>query len=343
MTMIKAGIIGLGRMGISHCAIVNAHPDVEIAAICEPSGFVTKAVEKHAGLSCYKDFKKAIDTVALDCVFITTPTKLHFEMVHYALEAGLHVFVEKPFCLTPTDSAKLVRLAEKKKLVNQVGYHNRFIGTFCEAKRLLDLNAIGDIYHVLGEAYGPVVLKEKGKTWRSKTSEGGGCLYDYAAHVINLLQFVVGAPESVSGAVLPQIYSKGVDDAVYTTLHYANGASGQLAVNWSDETYRKMSTQLTILGKKGKIVVDAQELKIYFKDEPIDDSFEQGWNMRWVTDLSPDVNFYLRGEEYSAQIDNFIACIKDNKMKNINSFATAQATDDVVAMIKKDAQAREEL
>jgi predicted dehydrogenase len=339
--MIKAAIIGLGRMGVSHCAIANAHPHVEVAAICEPSGFVTRAVEKHAGLACYKDYKQAINAIDLDCVFITTPTRFHFEMVHYALEAGLHVFVEKPFCLSPADSVKLVQLAEQKQLVNQVGYHNRFIGTFQEARRLVDTGAIGEVYHVSGEAYGPVVLKTKGKTWRSSTSEGGGCLYDYAAHVINLIQFIVGSPDAVSGAVMKKIYSRDVDDAVYATLHYNNGASGQLSVNWSDETYRKMSTQITVIGKKGKIVVDAQELKIHFKDEPLDRSFEKGWNMRWVTDLSPEVNFYLRGEEYSAQIDYFIQCIKEKNCENINSFATAHATDLVADLIKKDALARE--
>jgi predicted dehydrogenase len=340
--MIKAAIIGLGRMGVSHCAIANAHPDVEVAAICEPSGFVTRAVEKHAGLACFKDYKKAIESVDLDCVFITTPTRFHFEMVQYALEAGLHVFVEKPFCLTPEDSAQLARLAEEKQRVNQVGYHNRFIGTFREAKRLAETGAIGEIYHVSGEAYGPVVLKQKGKTWRSSTAEGGGCLYDYAAHVINLVQFLVGYPESVSGAVLQNIYSRDVDDAVYTTLHFKNGASGQLSVNWSDETYRKMSTHVTILGTRGKIIVDAQELKVYLRDDLENTSYEKGWNMRWVTDLSPDVNFYLRGEEYSAQADYFIQCIKERNMDNINSFATAHATDHVVDLIKKNAMAGEE-
>jgi predicted dehydrogenase len=262
-------------------------------------------------------------------------------MVQYALEAGLHVFVEKPFCLGPADSAQLVALAAKKGVVNQVGYHNRFIGTFCEAKRIIDAGAIGEVYHVLGEAYGPVVLKEKGKTWRSSTAEGGGCLYDYAAHVINLVEFIFGSPDAVSGTVLKQIYSRGVDDAVYSTLHYKNGSSGQLSVNWSDETYRKMSTQITVLGKNGKIIADAQELKIYFKDTPLDDSFDKGWNMRWVTDLSPEVDFYLRGEEYSAQIDHFIHCIKDRTVENRNSFATAHATDRVIALIQSNAQAGE--
>lgn len=339
--MIKAGIIGLGRMGVSHCAIVNAQPDVEVAAICEPSGFVTAAVEKYAGIACHKDYRKMIDSVKLDCVFITTPTKFHFEMVHYGLEAGLHVFVEKPFCLTPEDGKKLVELAGQKQVVNQVGYHNRFIGTFREAKRLLEAGAIGEVYHVLGEAYGPVVLKEKGMTWRSESSEGGGCLYDYATHVINLSQFLVGSPEKVSGTVLQRIFSKSVDDAVYATLYYPKGITGQLSINWSDETYRKMSTQITILGKKGKIIADAQELKVYFREDPVVDGYEKGWNMRWVTDLSPAVNFYLRGEEYSAQIEYFIDCIKNRSLDNLNSFASAYATDYVADLIKQGAQARQ--
>lgn len=339
--MIRAGIVGLGRMGVSHLAIANAQPDVEIAAVCEPSGFVTAAVEKHAGLSCHKDHRKMIDAVPLDCVFVTTPTRFHFDMVHYALSAGLHVFVEKPFCLNPEDGKKLVELAGQKQVVNQVGYHNRFIGTFREARRLLEANGIGEVYHVLGEAYGPVVLKERGMTWRSESSEGGGCLYDYATHVINLIQFLAGSPESVSGAVLKKIYSKNVDDAVYATLHFRNNMSGQLAVNWSDETYRKMSTRITILGKKGKIIVDAQELRAYFREDPLDNTYVRGWNTRWLTELSPPVQFYLRGEEYSAQIEYFIESIKSQRRDNINSFASAYATDYVADLIKNDAQARQ--
>jgi predicted dehydrogenase len=328
-------------MGVSHCAIVRAQPDVELAAVCEPSSFVTAAVEKYAGLTCYKDYKKMIDSAGLDCVFITTPTRFHFEMVQYALEAGLHVFVEKPFCLTPEDGRQLVDLAARKQVVNQVGYHNRFIGTFREMRRLVQTGAIGEVYHILGEAYGPVVLKEKGGTWRSDSSEGGGCLYDYATHVVNLIQFAVGSPGSVGGSVLRSIYSGGVDDAVYAALFFPGSASGQLSVNWSDETYRKMSTQLTILGKRGKIIADAQELKVYFREQPAESCYEKGWNMRWVTDLSLDVGFYLRGEEYSAQIEYFIDCIKNRNLDNINSFANAQATDYVADLIKKDALRKE--
>lgn len=335
--MIKAAVIGLGRMGVSHFAIANMHPEVEVIALCEPSGFITSAIEKHTSITCYKDYQKMIEAIDLDCIFITTPTKYHFEMVKYSLESGLHVFVEKPFCLNSEDGKVLADLASGRGLVNQVGYHNRFIGTFTEAKRLIESGAVGTPYHCVGEAYGPVVTKPPGNTWRSNSTEGGGCLYDYATHVINLMQFVVGTPIAVSGTVLKSIFSKNVDDAVYGTLHLPDNATAQLSINWSESTYRKMSTQLTIYTKTGKIIVDAQELKVFFGSSP-PEGFEQGWNMRWVTDLSPNVGFYLRGEEYSAQIEHFIDSIKGRTSDNINSFETANTTDYIVELLISDAQ-----
>jgi predicted dehydrogenase len=108
------------------------------------------------------------------------------------------------------------------------------------------------------------VTREKGSTWRSKPEEGGGCLFDYASHVINLIQEIIGRPQKINGALLKSIYSKGVEDAVYSLMTLENGLSGALLVNWSDETYRKMSTTITLQGKKGKIICDATEIKIHY-------------------------------------------------------------------------------
>jgi len=338
---IKMGIIGLGRMGISHCAIANSHPNVNLVAVCEPSAFLSAAVSKHTDFSCYKKFEKMLDQEELDCAIITTPTKFHPGMVDQCLESGLHVFVEKPFCLSPDLSLPLVKKAEARKLINQVGYHNRFIGTFREVKKIVEQNILGEIKHIHGEAYGPVVLQAKDDTWRSNIEEGGGCLYDYATHVINLLQFVIGqSPQSVYGSTLKSIYSKNVDDAVFSTLVWGNNISGQISVNWSDATYRKMSTQITILFTEGKIICDAQELRIFFKDEPKIPGYDKGWNIKWVTDFPSSANYYLRGEEYSEQIDHFIDCILNNEMKNVNSFETAYQTDCVVQMIRTDHEGR---
>jgi hypothetical protein len=110
-----------------------------------------------------------------------------------------------------------------------------------------------------------------------------------------------------------------------------------LNVNWSDETYRKMSTQLTVLGTEGKIITDAQEMKVYLKNENKDLGLEKGWNMRYITDLTDPVAFNLRGEEYSAQVDYFAKHIKANDNSNVNSFASALNTDKVIELIKTKA------
>lgn len=338
--MIRCGIIGLGKMGISHYAIINTHPDVTLVAVCDTLGFVLGGLSKYTKVRTFKDYRKMIDKCNLDCVVIATPTSSHAEMIRYAVGNNIHVFVEKPFCYNLEDGRDIEKLARHKNLVNQVGYHNRFIGVFQETRKLLDGGAIGDVYHFTAESYGQVVLKRKSSTWRMKRSEGGGCLYDYASHVIDLINYLIGPPDNVSGTVLKSIFSQDVPDAVYSTFIYHNGKSGQLAVNWSDKTCRKMSTQITVYGTKGKIVADRQECKIYLWDRNGFGKLKAGWNMLYTTDLNKPVWFYLRGEEYSIQIDYFITHIKNNNFKNINSFANALQTDITIDRLISDAKKR---
>ncbi|MGD2033585.1 MAG: Gfo/Idh/MocA family oxidoreductase [Bacteroidales bacterium] len=333
--MIKTGIIGLGKMGLSHASIINAHRDLDLTAVCDSSGLILEAMKKYGSYDTFSDYKKLIDESGPEALFVATPTKYHAEMVTYALEKGIHVFCEKPFALIIEEGEKMVEKAKKNNLVNQVGYHNRFIGTFNFLKKLIENRVIGEIYHFHGEAYGPVVVKRKESTWRSVSSEGGGCLFDYASHVINLIEFVLDNIRDVDGVLLKKIFSKEVEDAVYGSLFLDNGLSGQLSVNWSEETYRKMSTQITVQGTEGKIITDAQEMKIYLKKENKKLGLKKGWNMRYITDLTEPVDFYLRGEEYSSQVDYFAKCIKSGTNDNVNSFESALKTDSVIELIKK--------
>ncbi|HQK69254.1 MAG: Gfo/Idh/MocA family oxidoreductase [Bacteroidales bacterium] len=336
--MLHAGIIGLGKMGLSHAAILNPHPDVELVGVCDTSSIVLEAFKKFSTIRVYDDYKKMIDTEKPDLLIVASPTKYHYEMVSYALDRGIHTFCEKPFSLTTREGRDLVNKAADKGVVNQVGFHNHFIGTFRELKRLLKAGILGELVHFTGEAYGPVVVREKGETWRSDPKEGGGCLFDYASHVINLIQEIIGLPVTASGSQLKKIYSKKVEDAVYSILTLDSGVTGVLSANWSDETYRKMSTSLMVMGKKGKIICDATELKIYLKEANERENLEKGWTIKYITDLAIPVNFYLRGEEYSAQIDHFIQCVLKNKQSEINSFAQALKTDETIDLIIEDSK-----
>ena len=333
--MIKVGIIGIGKMGISHLAILGAHPDVEVVGVCDTSKMMIEAIEKYSGFPCFTDHLKMLDNAKPDAVFVAVPTKFHAKIVEDLLKRDIHVFAEKPFCLNPEEGMPLIALAKQKKLVNQVGYHNKFVGTFQEVKKIVDGGWLGEIYHFHGQAYGPVVIKPKQDTWRSKPEDGGGCLMDYASHVIDLINNILSPVSAVKASMLKSIYSKDVDDAVFAMLELSNKVTGLLTVNWSDDTIRKMSTSVTINAKGGKLVSDANELKVYFKDNNCPEGYSKGWNVKYVTDLTKEVAFYLRGEEYSAQVDYFVQAVQGKVPNNINSFESAWHTDNAISLIRK--------
>ena len=337
--MVRIGIVGVGKMGISHQAILGAHPRVKVAAICDSATYVTSALRKHTGVETFGDYRDMIDRAGLDGVLVATPTATHYEAASYALRRGLHVFVEKPLCLDPAQSRELAVAAKAGRRANQVGYHYRFVGTFREARRLARAGAIGEIHHVSGSAFGPVVTRPRPTlTWRGRRSEGGGCLHDYASHVIDLMSFVVGPPERVLGAHLRSVHSRDVEDAVHAIFRYPGGASGLLEADWTDETHRKMSTTLVLHGAKGKIVADRQECRVHLRAGEEFEEYGPGWTCRYITELQPPTAYYLRGEEYSAQIDAFVEAIERGIADHENSFASASETDRVVDLVQRAAK-----
>lgn len=332
--MIRTAIVGLGKMGLSHLAILRTHPDLEMVGICDSSGYVRDVLAKYTGLPCYDDPDRMLADTKAEAVVIAVPSRLHAPMVETALSRGTHVFCEKPFVLDVRDGERLVALAESGRLVTQVGYHCRFVGAFKEAARIVSSGALGRVHHVRAEAYGPVVLREKGSTWRGMKAEGGGALYDYACHAIDLMNFIAGVPNSVDGVVRHGVFSRDVDDEVYCTMRYADGASGQLCVNWSDESFRKMSTKVSAWGTNGRVTADRQECQIYLREtHPKLPELQPGWTIRYTTDLTEEVWYYLRGEEYSAQIDYFAQSVKTNRTNGENTFRSALDVDRVVDMI----------
>jgi predicted dehydrogenase len=336
---VRIAVVGLGKMGLSHFAMVNAHPATTTIA-CEGSKFLADVMSKNTTTPVFRDYEAMLRDEQLDAVVIATPSRSHASMVRAALAKDLHVFCEKPFCLDWHDSKELTRLAEEKGRVAQVGYHHRYVGAFREMKRILDAGALGRVTHVLAEAYGPVVLRSRRGTWRSQKSEGGGCLLDYAAHPLNLLNWIFGVPAHISGSFLSPVFSDAIDDQVTATLQWTGGPTAQLSVNWSDESHRKMSTKITMIGTNGRLNVDRQECQLYLR-EPVASlaDYGKGWTVRYTTDLTEQPWFYLRGEEYSTQLEDFISAILAGKDRAVeNDFASATQTDRTLAMVIENAE-----
>src|SRR4051812_35467097 len=109
--MIRTAIVGLGKMGLSHLAILRPHPLIDVCAGCDATGYLTYVLENHAGLKCYGDFDAMLAAEQLEAIVIATPSKLHASMVQNAVDRGLHVFCEKPFVLDVAEGERLVALA----------------------------------------------------------------------------------------------------------------------------------------------------------------------------------------------------------------------------------------
>ena len=136
---------------------------------------------------------------------------------------------------------------------------------------------------------------------------------------------------------MQSIYSSDVEDLVSSTFIFNKGCSGTVMVNWSDETYRKPTNIVTIFGTKGKIVADKHAYKIFLKQPNQNNGFHKGWNTRYITNFAKNVRYYVRGNEFTRQLDYFIECIEQRRTDNISSFAEALKTDIIMEEITKDA------
>jgi len=338
MADIKLGIIGMGRMGITHYSIINSHPDVEIVAVADTSSFILNLLKKYIkGVNTYNDYNKLFKNESLDAVIICTPPTLHYPVVMEAAQKNIHVFSEKPFTIQKDRAQELSTLFEHKDLVNQVGYVNRFNDIFITAKQYLDRSVVGKVIRFKSEMYSRTITKsEAGNTWRDSRESGGGATYDMAAHAIDLVNYLIGKPDKITGSSLTQIFSQNVEDAINATFLYKDGITGTLNVNWSDESYRKPTNKIEIFGTEGKILADQHGIKIFKNTPSPENNLSSGWNTIYITDVFKPVPFYVRGNEYTSQLYHFIDCILDRGKKNICTFKDASDTLEVIEGIFND-------
>lgn len=325
--MKNIALIGVGKMGMSHLAIANMTPGIEVVAICDTSKPLLRVLEKNTTFKGYTDYKKMIDEVPLDGIMINVPNSFHFDIAKYCIERGIHVFVEKPLTLSYAQSEALVVLAKEKGVKGQVGYVNRFHQIFQRVKYLLEENIIGKVTSYTGRMVGGVILKENDRGWRNDYSKGGGCLFDYGPHCFDLSVYLFGTNVDIRSSVLKRVFSTNVDDIVYATLIHGNDIVGLNYINWSDSSVRKASINFEVMGTKGKILANRQELSIFLAEANEAQNLKKGWNQFYITDENTDVPFYLRGEDFSRQLESFSMLINGEIEESPSSLYSASITD----------------
>ena len=308
---LKVAIIGVGRMGITHYSILNSHPQVTITAVAETTAMINSLLGKYLPVRTYTDHAQLLAAEPLDAVLVCTPPALNHAVLLDVQRAGAHAFVEKPGTLAAADATELAALFEQRALVNQVGYVNRFNDVFRTAKKLIDAGVVGEVIRFRSEMYSRTIIREdEGSSWRAAHASGGGAVYEMASHAIDLANYLFGAPDTVVGTCLSRVFSSSVEDVVSTTLMYKAGLVGSLYVNWSDESYRKPTNKLEVFGKRGKLLADQHGLKVYLRAANAAHDLRAGWNSLFITDVFSSVPFFVRGIEFTAQLYDFIDCIR---------------------------------
>ena len=152
--MIRACIIGCGKIADSHALAIGMTPNAEIVGVCDREELMARQladrfqVKRH-----FKAIHEMLEAVRPDVVHITTPPQSHFEIGKYCLEAGCHAYIEKPFTVDSHEAEELIRLAEAKKLKLTVGNDEQFSPVAIQMRNLINRGYLGgspvhmDAYH----------------------------------------------------------------------------------------------------------------------------------------------------------------------------------------------------
>ena len=335
MDKVRVGIIGFGRMGITHYSIINTHPAVEMTAIADTSSIMLSMLKKYlSGVKLFDDYKDLIKSGLVDAVIVCTPSVMHYEVCKMAAELGINVFCEKPFTTSPIQAKELADLFEQKGLVNQVGYVYRFDAVFGKVKEMLDQELIGKVCHTNVQFLSSTISKvQPEKGWRAKRENGGGATYEMGSHVIDLLEFFFGKPQKIAGTQMNQVYSEAVEDISEAQVVYGNGMSANIHVNWSDYVYRKPMLKLDIHGTKGKIQADLYGLRVFLRDENKEFGLPEGWTSTPMNMLPDPCPFYVRGTSFTNQLYAFADAVLANKKSTGCSFREAAETQELIHTI----------
>lgn len=335
MDNIRIGIIGMGRMGLTHFSIINTHPNVEITAIADTSSMMLNMLKKLIpSLKVFEDYKDLLNSGLVDGVIVCTPSSLHYPVCKMACEKGIHVFCEKPFTTDPKLATELADMFEERGLVNQVGYVYRFDTVFKKVKEILDEKLIGKVCHVNVQFLSSTISKmQPEKGWRSKRENGGGATYEMGSHVIDLMEFFFGKPQKIIGTMMNQVYSDAVEDITEAQVIYANGVSANIHVNWSDYTYRKPMLKIDIHGTLGKIQADLYGYKLFLRQENQEKGLPEGWSIVPMNMIPDECPFYVRGTSFTNQLYEFANAIKESRTSKGCSFRSAVDTQEFIHTI----------
>jgi predicted dehydrogenase len=302
---IGIGLIGSGFMGKGHALAFTlvsrvfddllAIPRLRLLADVD-SAIAERAARDLGFEEASGDWRALVVHPEIDLVDITTPNHLHAEMALAAIDAGKHVYCEKPLALDAASAARMAAAAEAAGVTTMVGFNYLKSPAAMAARRLIEAGLIGEVWHFRGAFHQDVLADPRQPFgWRfERRLAGAGALGDLGAHVLALARFLVGEVEEVCAHAMTVIderpeapagygYRVGAagdaalrrvenEDVLQALLIFAGGASGVLETS-RVATGRKVHLTYEVVGSRGAIVFDHErmnELRFYESSDPAD-------------------------------------------------------------------------
>ncbi|RDI40012.1 Gfo/Idh/MocA family protein [Falsibacillus pallidus] len=318
---LKIGIIGGGAISELHLNSYQNNSAAELYAICDlnESRAKQKAAQYNIPHLC-TDYNVMLQLPDLEAVVICTWNNTHADIIMAALDAGKHVFVEKPLCTTISDALAIQRKTIETGKTLQVGFIRRFDPNVQMLKTFIDHGDLGRIYYAKASALRR--LGNPGGWFADREKSGGGPLIDVGIHVLDLSWYLMGCPRPI--AVSANTYNKlgnrsniknlafyktadynpnfnNVEDLANAMIRFENGASLYLDTSYTLHAKRN-ETSVVLYGERGGTEVLPETWLIIEKYNTI-------LNARPQTDqdgLNVDAAF-------QEQTDHFVECCLENK------------------------------
>ena len=305
-------VIGGGKMGMSHLALISKYLGKNNTALCDNKIF-TRLMFHLLGFKTFASLDHALSNLKkIDAILISTPTPSHITMIDWAFKHKIPFFVEKPLTLNAPLSYELVKKANLINIKAQVGFVMRYVASFDRLKQLVTEGILGKPLEYSASMAGNVITKPLPlDSWKSDYKKGGGCLNEYGPHIVDLCRYIFGPVSNISDASYKKIYSPHADDAISIRWTHQSNLMGNLNINWCDPSKRKSVIEFFVKFEYAEIRVDNSALEIFWHvDAPL--PIESRNEIESINE-PVCVDFYLRGEEFSLQLEDFISLLSNNE------------------------------
>ncbi len=220
-------------MAATHAAVLRRTPGVDVIAVADPRGEAAHQLAAEFGAGAFTSLAQVLDSVPVDAVDIMVPHNLHHSLAKEALNAGVHVFMDKPIASTVPQARELCDIARRKDRVLAICHNLLFHPALQRTVEVIETGMLGRVTSATAWSSGWLDLAP----WDfrlDKDATGGGAWVDGAPHLVYVLEACLGQIEKLQ-AILPQSSSRlGAEDTAVGQALFNSGAVATISVGYSD-------------------------------------------------------------------------------------------------------------